>query len=79
MKNRYNRTYPAQSFNIASNNTEGDHAGLQKTVAKAEVALHKYSCKGFCGFKCKEPKEYAIICVTPKANMADALQVRSRL
>ena len=55
--------------------TEPQDGGL---FAKADLALHKTGCKGFCGLHFSEPEEYLTVHITSKARVADALKVDFR-
>ena len=45
-------------------------------VAKAEIALYKSNCAGFCGLSGKDLSEVATVYITSQADISRALQVR---
>lgn len=51
---------------------------LQAPVAKAEIALNKGNCAGFCGLSGRDPSEVAVVYLTTQAEIGRALQVNSR-
>ena len=69
----------APMFQLRSKGDVGEKAMTEPeaggVMAKADLALHKTGCKGFCGLHFSEPEEYLTVHITSKARVADALKV----
>lgn len=73
------RVYPAPENETGGRpleeRTNHTQDGGRTPLLKAEIALHKSNCPGFCGLSGREPDDFAIAYVTPQAEIGRALQV----
>ena len=74
------RVYPVEDANGSKpleEKTNHPQFASKQPIAKAEIALHRSGCSGFCGLSGREPEDYATVFVTSKAEISRALQVCS--
>ena len=72
------RVYPVEDANGSKpleEITNDPQFASKQPIAKAEIALHRSGCSGFCGLSGREPEDYATVFVTSKAEISRALQV----